>query len=136
MRDRLLQVDVLAGLARPHRHERVPVVRRRDGHRVDVVAGQQFAVVDDRHRVRAQLDRLGLGRFEDVPVDITERGDLDARQFGELVQVIVPATPQSDDADAELLVRTRGAGCAGRRPGSPQWWWRRQRRRSRGIRGG
>ena len=44
-RGRLLQVDVLAGLDRGDRDERVPVVGRADDDGVDVAVGEQLAVV-------------------------------------------------------------------------------------------
>src|SRR5262249_60237577 len=39
---RLLDVDVLAGLAGPDRRERMPVIGRRNGDRVDVLVGEQL----------------------------------------------------------------------------------------------
>ena len=42
---RLLAVDVLAGLRGQHRRGRMPTIARGDQHRVDVLAGEQFAEV-------------------------------------------------------------------------------------------
>ena len=107
----LLQVNVLARLAGPHGLQRVPVVRRRDGHRVDVVALQELPVVDDRQRIgRAGLDRPGLRGLEHVAVDVAESGDFDARHLHVVVDVVVAAAAQADDGDAEHLVRARGGG--------------------------
>ena len=44
-RRRLLQVDVLAVLHRGDRDQRVPVIRRADDDGVDVLVGEQLAVV-------------------------------------------------------------------------------------------
>ena len=57
--ERLLAVDVLAGLDRVDRHDRVPVVGRRDVDRVDVRVLEEAAVV------RVELARARLHGVED-----------------------------------------------------------------------
>ena len=52
VRQRLLDVDILARRARVDRHRHVPVVGRADEHRVDVLAIQQRPVVFRRERLR------------------------------------------------------------------------------------
>ena len=56
MRQRLLDVDVLAGRAGVDRHRHVPVVGRGDQHGVDVLAGQQLVIV-------LGGDGLGIGQL-------------------------------------------------------------------------
>ena len=57
-RQRLLDVDVLAGAQRRDGHERVPVIGRGDDHRVDVLAVEHLAeVLDADHRTRSRPGR-------------------------------------------------------------------------------
>jgi hypothetical protein len=50
-RHRFLQIDVLARGHRIDCHLRVPVVRRADEHRIDVIAREQFAIVQKYARI-------------------------------------------------------------------------------------
>ncbi len=54
-RQRLLAVDVLAGLARLDHRDRVPVVRRADLDGVDVFPAQDFAISRQRRRSRGNV---------------------------------------------------------------------------------
>ena len=49
---RFFDIDVLAGLSGPDRHQRMPVVRRRDGDGVEVLVFQRFAHVGDSFRLK------------------------------------------------------------------------------------
>ena len=96
---------MLAGLERPDRRERVPVVRGRDDDGVDVL------VVEDAAQIlrEARLERRDvlqpvvvdpLGRK--VGVDIAERLDLDVRQTRKapLERVALPADADAGDDHA------------------------------------
>ena len=75
--DRLLDVDILAGLHRGNRNQRVRVIRRGDGNRVDVLPIEQPAIVGDL--IELALVRLvkGFGRFaEHFRIAIAERDQL------------------------------------------------------------
>ena len=100
VRRRLLDVDVLAGLQRPDRGERVPVIRNRDDDGVDVL------VVEDAPQVLhvARLERRDIlqrrvvgARGEQVLVDVAERLDLDVLELGE---ALLQRVALSVDADA------------------------------------
>src|SRR5216117_2146084 len=82
---RLLDVNVLAGLARPDGHQRVPVVRRRDRDDVHVLVFEDLADILDRLRLLSAglLDLLDAARVG-ARVGIDESDDLDAFHAGEL----------------------------------------------------
>ena len=114
---RLLDVDVLAGLAGPDGHQRVPVVGRGDGHRVELLIVERLADVFDGFwpaaRKRLSLFRLA---FENVLIGVDQIGDLNAVDASELLQMAVAPPVQPGDAHAngvvgaEHLARRFGAG--------------------------
>ena len=67
VRDRLLDVDVLAGGDRVERHLLVPVIRRADEHRVDLAVVEDAPVLGRLERGRTgDLGGLQEPRLEDV----------------------------------------------------------------------
>ena len=113
VRERLLDVDVLARVEGIGQHLDVPVVGAGDDHGLDVLVVEHLAIVlrPGRLRVRpGQLQRL-LGR--DVP-DVADRDDLEfGEELGGLQQLAAPP-PRADRADPEGLVGPRGRGRAPR----------------------
>ena len=109
---RLLDVDVLAGLAGPDRHQRVPVVGRgdRDGvdrlvlqHAADVLLGGRRMTVGLAGLARDRLDLLepfGVG----PRVGVDQADDLDAGHRGELAHMgaASPVEPGHGDADGVI----------------------------------
>ncbi len=109
---RLLDVDVLAGLAGPDRHQRVPVVGRgdRDGvnrlvleHAADVLLGGRRMTAGLAGLARDRLDLLepfGIG----PRVGIDQADDLDAGHGGEFAHVgtAAPVEPRHGDADGVI----------------------------------
>ena len=99
---RLLQVDVLAGLAGVDRLQRVPVRRRGDDHRVDVLLREQLAVV-----------AVGLGgllvpagdRLRGGLRTIAGRGDDDVGMGRAVPQVALAHAAAADQPDVDPLVR-------------------------------
>src|SRR5207248_7879713 len=89
---RLLDVDVLAGLAGPDGHQGVPVVRRGDRDRIDVLVLEHPAdVLHGPGRLAAGgLDALG-GRAVGAGVGVDQVGDLDALEADVLVDVVPAA---------------------------------------------
>ena len=93
---RLLDVDVLARLAGPDRHQGVPVVRRGDRDRVDRLVLEHAGGCPSRSPVACQLpafvmlldllEPLGVG----LGVGIDQVGDLHARHACELADVGTP----------------------------------------------
>src|SRR6185436_11943848 len=75
--ERLLQIDVLAGVDRGKGELGMPVIRRADDHRVDVLAPEQLAVV---------AEGADLGRLH-VPVGVRLLDDLHAVGDAFAVQV-------------------------------------------------
>ncbi len=118
VRARLLDVDVLAGLAGPDGFQGVPMVGSGQGHGVDRLVVQQPPLVDLGLRAfaRAFLD-LGGGLLQAVFVAVGKGGNLDV--FGcQLEQRAAvrhaPAAAQPDDGHAEAAV---GAGGGAERRG-------------------
>jgi hypothetical protein len=102
---RLLDVHVLARLQRPYGRERMPVVRRGDDHRVDVLVVEHAAEIllearAERRDVRELLVVDAL--VGEVRVDVAERLDLDVLQLREapLERVALPADADARQHDA------------------------------------
>ena len=130
--DRLLQIDVGAGLDGGDGVQRVPVVGRADEHDVEVLLLEHLAVVGVGRGgfwlrpLPGDLDRLG----EHVLVRIAEGDDLDRRDLHEPPQVALAVPAGADQADAAgFLVDEFGPVGAERRT----WrrWWRPMRRKRR-----
>ena len=98
---RLLAVDVLPGPAGVHAGERVPVVGGRDADGVDVIPGEQLAVVVVAHATIA--DAL-LGRFPPVCVDITHGQDLGLIVPDEAAEMSAAHAADPDEAHRDPLV--------------------------------
>ena len=118
MADRLLDVDVLARLAGPDRHERVPVIGRRNRHGVDIPIVEDATEIRLRLRIPAPpLLHEGQRRFEMPLVDVHDVGDADVGDAGQvLVVILAPAAggpgrmplvvaADADDRDVDGLVR-------------------------------
>src|SRR5262249_46351657 len=76
---RLLDVDVLAGLAGPDGHQRMPVVRRGDGEGVQLLVVEGLPDVPHALRCPAPLLLDGPGtRLEQAGIGIDQVGDLHA----------------------------------------------------------
>jgi hypothetical protein len=68
-----LAVDVLSGAAGVDEHLCVPMVRGADGYDIDILSGEEFAIVFESHRGASER-RFGL--FADVPIDIADGHDI------------------------------------------------------------
>jgi hypothetical protein len=105
---RLLDVHILAGLARPDGHERVPVVRRRDRNGIDVLVVERLANVLDLLRLVGPFllvdlrEMLGVGPR--VGIDEVHQLDVVHLQIG--VGMGMAATVQPGDGDAHPIVGT------------------------------
>ena len=101
--DRLLHVDVGAGLdGRDHR-QGVPVVGRGDQHDVEVLLLEHLAVVAVGARLLlrglARGDHLG-GLGQHLLVHVAQRDDLDRRDLDQAEQVALAVPAAADQADA------------------------------------
>ena len=105
---RFLDVNVLASLRAPDRHQRVPMVRRGDRDCVHRLVGQRLA--DVRHALGVELP-LGLATdlvhlASDRPlIRVDEVGDLHVLLAHEAVDVAAAATVQPGHRDAEPVIR-------------------------------
>ena len=105
-RQRFLHVDVLAGRAGHHRHQRVPVIGRGHVHGVDVLVVQQVAEIGVFRRLAT--GHLG-SRLDASPMDIAHGGDLrvglrlDSRQMESSDQ------SKADQSDMDALIRAQYA---------------------------
>ena len=107
---RLLAVDRLARLDRRDRHGHVPVVGRGHDDPVDVVPGEHFAkvAVGGATAGAGQRVDLGLGRGENLRVDVAHRHDLVAAGDD-----LLTAMPEPINA---VVIRLLGGSC----PGAPR----------------
>ena len=101
-RERLLDVDVLAGLERVDRLQRVPVVGRRDDDRVDVAPVEKPPVVLELLRRAADLRG---GEVEVRLPQVADRHDLGVSLCEEAVEHLVAAVAEADEAEANAVVR-------------------------------
>jgi hypothetical protein len=109
-RERLLQIDVLPREAGGDRHFGVPVVRQADHHGVDVLAGEQLAIVAvlvDRRLGRLlrgeKFFHLGLAARHPAGVEIAHRDDVreaGRRDARHVVRLADAAAADVGDADA------------------------------------
>ena len=102
VRDRLLDVDVLAGRHGVERHGLVPVVGRADHDRVDRAIVEDAAVVGDLGGSGAgDLGGLEHARL----IDVADRHQLVAGQPLQMVHQAAGAAAGADHADADPVVR-------------------------------
>jgi hypothetical protein len=124
--DGLLVQHVLSRLHRPDALHGVQMVRRADRDRVDVLAREQVAVVDDEVGLLAA--RLGrrLLAIEHRGVDVAERDDLHAGDLRELGRELLAAAVEAGDREADGIVGTDhlrpGAGRRTRPSRRRRWW--------------
>ena len=107
VRQRLLDVHVLARLARVDGQRDVPVIGRRDQHRVHVLAGEQFLVLLGGERLRVG-DLLPL--VEVLVPDVADRRDLHVGQFRERLHEVSAPPAHADEADLQCVVGGEPAG--------------------------
>jgi hypothetical protein len=116
MRQRFLDVDILARCARQNRHQRVPMVGRRDDDRVDVGTLQHPPEIGVSRRVVARR------RHALVHSLVRHLRDADNLAVGlglEVEQMALADQADADEADADAIVRAdhAPAGCRGRHRG-------------------
>ena len=117
VRDGLLDVDVLAGLAGPDGVEGVPVVGRGDGDGVDVLVLQQLADVD----IRGHLDVLGSKILDRAVqhglVDVAQGDDPHSGECLEHLDVVTPfpGVAQADHCHPDGVVGPQWGGPRGPR---------------------
>ncbi len=111
VRQRLLDVDVLARGARQDRHERVPVVGRRDHDGVDVGPVEQLAEVLVR---RGRVPRGRHGLREPRLAQLRDRGDLDVGLRLEVEQVPLADQAVADQPDPDAVVGAERPSQGGR----------------------
>jgi hypothetical protein len=104
-RDRLLDVDVLAGGAGHHGHQGVPVVGRGDRDDVDVLAVEDAADVLDVLRLAGRVLELLLVAAGDAWIAVADHHELRIRHAGPLADVLATAAVGPDDGDAEPVIR-------------------------------
>ena len=105
VRDGLFDVNVLAGLHRPDRGQRVPVVGGGDRDRVDLFVFEDAAHVGvDLRPLAGLLKNHGGGLFRAPAIDIDKRGDLDIGHGKNLFDMRRPARSDADDGDAYAIV--------------------------------
>ena len=117
--DRLLDEHMFAGLRGVDAHQRVPVVRRGDPDRIDILTLQQFPVVGEGLGLLVMLGALLKGVAEIGGIDIAERRDPDARHGTAPLHVVPPHAadldfrPHTDDGQPDGIVRALSAEARG-----------------------
>src|SRR5262249_19077570 len=107
---RLLDVDVLAGLAGPDGHQRVPVVRGGDGNCVEFLVIERLAdVLDALRPIGLPLEPPHVFAVCSL-VRVNQVGQLHAGDGRPGADVAAAAAVQAGDADADGLVSTEDAG--------------------------
>ena len=102
----LLDVDVLAGFASPDGGQRVPMIRQRHRHRVDVVVREGIAHVAVAFRRFTGLAiHARLRAFQSSLIDVAKRGDACVADLQVVGEMILPAAPEANDRDIHLVVR-------------------------------
>jgi hypothetical protein len=97
-RESLFAVDVFACFHGVEHHLAVPMVRRRDDHRIHVPVSQEFTVIHVRFRFRVQAALNPLLPMR--PINIADRHDLDVRRVSDRINEVSPAGAQADAAHA------------------------------------
>ena len=105
MADRLLDVDVFAGLHRPDGGQGVPVIRRGDGDGINRFVVEYLAeVLFELGGLVLLLFGKGHSRANDRLVSVANGGDEAIGPAGQLFHVVLASTIDADHRDAELLV--------------------------------
>jgi hypothetical protein len=107
--ERLLHVDVLAGVQRVNGDGRVPVVRRGDDHRIQPRHLEHLAVIREQLRARRQRLRLLGARAIDV-ADGRQRGVVQLLEMG---QKQIAARAAADERHGHAVIRSQDAGLRG-----------------------
>ena len=98
---RLLDVDILSGVAGLNTLQRMPVVRRADHHRIDVLQFKQAAIILELPRTASDFPgreiQVGL-------VEITNRHHFRIPMLEKSVEYLIPAISQSDKPQADAIV--------------------------------
>ena len=122
---RLLAIDVFARRRSLDRLDGMPVVRRDDGHRIDVAARQQLAEIgiDGAPLERSGGGASGIGLLHAVahrfaaekllvvlvpvtgPVDVADRHDLHIRHRQPLFEILLGLIAAADDAEGDAFGR-------------------------------
>ena len=112
MHERLFAIDVLAGFRRRDRDQRVPVIRRRDAHRIDVLPREQFPeIVVGRALLRPALLLVefldaAFGVLPPRRIDIANRHHLDGIVLAhERAEQVSGLFAHADESDRDLLTR-------------------------------
>ena len=103
---RLLDVDVFAGLHRPHGHHGVPVIRRGDRDGVDVFVFKQLAHVRVVLRFLASVFHLLASFFVSRFVEIADRNEIDIGQLRPFADVCTALAVHANDRHANFFIGT------------------------------
>ncbi len=104
MRQRLLDVDILAGGAGVHGHGHMPMIGRADEYGLNVLAIEHFLVV-------LGGERFGIGQFAafvqmGIP-NVAHGRDADIRDLGQRFHKVLAASAGADTADVDRIVGTQ-----------------------------
>jgi hypothetical protein len=103
-------INILAGLAGPDRHQRMPVVRRGDAEHVEVFVFESLADILNTNR-RTPLLFLDTAEVfgEGSGIGIDQVSNLDARQSQKSADVSTTATVQPGNSDTHSVIGAQHA---------------------------
>src|SRR5690606_3141847 len=109
--ERFFAINVLAGVRGCDGGDRMPMVGGGDQHRVDIVAGEQFAEVAIAGAIFVFVVRVDHAfRFRPMTgVDAGNRYDLDVGLFDELVDEVSPHASGADEAHGGPVAGRNGS---------------------------
>ena len=113
VRDRLLNVDVLAIRGRSHGDEGVGVIRCGDDNGIDVLGFAQSTIVGVAGDFEIVFGEL-VGVFtKDARIDIADGNEACVGSLGDQIQKIGSASAKADDGNSKFGIRSSGAKVRG-----------------------
>ncbi len=110
VRDRLFDVNVLAGLARPDRYQRMPVIRRGGNNRVDILVLKQLSNVDVGIDLFVALLEFRDLAIDKIPIGIAKSHHPHAGNVSEPLDMIAALAAKTHHGHANIIIGTEHAG--------------------------
>jgi hypothetical protein len=107
VRDRFLDIDILAGAERPDGRERVPVVGGGNDHRVHITTFHDPPRISGgEHRGSALLELVRVGR-QALGIRLAQGSHAHTGRPGEQVDMLTALAAKADDRQAQVVIRTQ-----------------------------
>ncbi len=107
---RFFHIHVFSGLAGPDGGKNVPVIRRGNGHCVDIFVVEDFSqIAVGLGRRTLELLEIALAASDLLLIDVADGRHAAAAGLREIQHVIAPTAAQSDHGDVDAIVRAQYA---------------------------